>query len=69
MDEYSEIRDLEDKLTDLQEEVNRKGTSLKRKYFKGEIPDAKVPICDGGCIAVSPLPPCAGCCIKKSPAS
>ncbi|MDP4108991.1 MAG: hypothetical protein Q8878_03070 [Bacillota bacterium] len=25
-------------------------------------------ICDGGCIAISPVPPCDACCVSKSPA-
>lgn len=27
-----------------------------------------VGLCDGGCIALSDLPPCVGCCVSSSPA-
>lgn len=63
----SELVELENKISQLQKELDFKGLELKNSIAEGLIDVREVGLCDGGCIAVSPVPPCSGCCIKKSP--
>lgn len=69
----AEVRDLEHKIAEMQHDLHRKAKELKMAIAVGEIDERagtdRFPICDGGCIAVSPIPPCSGCCIRKSPAT
>jgi hypothetical protein len=64
----TELRDLECKIQALQVELFQKGAALKKELAEAEVAGQGSGICDGGCIAVSPIPPCSGCCIIRSPA-
>ena len=67
---FKEIWDLEAKVNEMQHELIQKASEWKLKIALGELEPTgeNLVMCDGGCIAVSPAPPCSGCCIKSSPA-
>jgi hypothetical protein len=69
-DRFQEIWDLEAKVTQMQHELITKASEWKLKIALGQLNETgqNLKMCDGGCIAVSPAPPCSGCCIKNSPA-
>jgi hypothetical protein len=70
-DRIAEVRGLEAKIAEMQQELIKKASQLKMDMLNGVVQERELrfPICDGGCIAISPIPPCSGCCIRKSPAT
>ncbi|MDZ4196737.1 MAG: hypothetical protein U1C51_05740 [Candidatus Izemoplasmatales bacterium] len=69
IESFNELLQLQEQIDNLQAELNKKASSMKRAIASGRLSVMNFPLCDGGCIAISPYPPCSGCCILKSAAS
>jgi hypothetical protein len=70
-DRFKELFDLENNIAMMQNELYQKAGKLKLDIANGKLEERSLRSswCDGGCITISPLPPCSGCCVRKSPAT
>ncbi len=65
-----EAKEGEKRIKTLIEDIRAEANSLELSWLSDpegtvkKLKDAK--ICDGGCIAVSSIPPCDGCCVRCS---